>query len=624
MKKNTVKAFLLLSLGLGFGFNAMAQTPEQRAEIVKDYDLKKLSSLAETLKEKGERNYLKALDLAKENEWPLKYEDDRGRSVVLSGVSDDNKPIYITSDNDGLLGSARTSRVIAIRTGGSLGLDVNGQGMNIGMWEIGAPMPNHVDLTGRIVMKDGATWSSGDSNNSHATHVAGTLMGSGASASNARGIAYDAAELWCYNSIAGVGEAAGAALQGLLISNHSYGVPIANATVEARGAYSDESYDWDNVMYNAPKYQAVISAGNDNSGSGVKDLLIGNKNSKNAIVVAAVSAVPNYTGPSSVSISNFSSWGPTNDSRVKPDISAKGVSVISSWDSSTTASNTENGTSMAAPGIAGALTLLHQHYHDVKGEWMRAATLKGLMIATADEAGSSDGPDYKYGWGLINVERAAQLITNEGISSVIDERTLTQNQEYVQEFTVAGDGLKATICWTDFASTLDIGTTNALVLNNDFDLLIEKDGVEYLPWRLNSSGNAEKGNNSADNVEVVEANGGPGVYTLTVSQKGFFQGGSTQNYSLIINDLTDIQNVNSNDYSMFAVYPNPATDVINLKFDGAVPEKVSVVLYDLQGRVVASFNKLVDKIDISSLSAGMYVLNVESNGRVNSKKIVIE
>lgn len=55
---------------------------------------------------------------------------------------------------------------------------------------------------------------------------------------------------------------------------------------------------------------------------------------------------------------------------------------------------------------------LQQHYQNTHSSTrMRSATLKGLALHSADEAGSADGPDYIYGWGLMNAERAAELIS---------------------------------------------------------------------------------------------------------------------------------------------------------------------------------------------------------------------
>src|SRR5699024_3102681 len=114
------------------------------------------------------------------------------------------------------------------------------------------------------------------------------------------------------------------------------------------------------------------AAGNDrnagyNPGDGGYNLLAAEMSTaKNDIVVAAVKKVLDYTGPSSVEMSGFSSWGPTNDRRIKPDISADGVGVFSSvaHDASGNVSNDSyssyQGTSMAAPSVAGGILLLQE------------------------------------------------------------------------------------------------------------------------------------------------------------------------------------------------------------------------------------------------------------------------
>jgi hypothetical protein len=58
------------------------------------------------------------------------------------------------------------------------------------------------------------------------------------------------------------------------------------------------------------------------------DMLTGSSVSKNVLVVAAVNAVATYNGPSSVVMSSFSNYGPTDDGRIKPDISAKELMFI--------------------------------------------------------------------------------------------------------------------------------------------------------------------------------------------------------------------------------------------------------------------------------------------------------
>src|SRR5690606_3444138 len=136
----------------------------------------------------------------------------------------------------------------------------------------------------------------------------------------------------------------------------------------------------------------------------------------------------------------------------------------------------KNGTSMSTPNISGSLLLLQQHYNSSNGFYMLSSTLRGLALHTADEAGSYPGPDYRFGWGLLNTERASEVITNNGNTSVIIEEELGQDEVYT--FSVQADGvndLVASITWTDPAGTSPQPGINDLgipMLVNDLDLRI--------------------------------------------------------------------------------------------------------------------------------------------------------
>ena len=259
-----------------------------------------------------------------------------------------------------------------------------------------------------------------------------------------------------------------------------------------RGAYTNESAIWDQIVFQKPYYLPVFAAGNSRVGES-KDWLISDGTAKNIVVVAATGQVSNYVNANSVSMSSFSSYGPTDDRRIKPDIATKGVGVLSTYSANNTDYQPLQGTSMAAPGITASLGLMQQHYNETNGNFMLAATLRGLMIHTADEAGDFDGPDHRFGWGLINTARAVELITDDDDNgtALIDELSLSQSQTYTFNVTADSGGLlKATICWTDpvTASSVNNGVNNSTVpvLTNDLDLRITKNGETFFPWRLNN------------------------------------------------------------------------------------------------------------------------------------------
>lgn len=536
----------LAALFVGLSFTAYGQNQIEKAKILSETNVVKLKELSQTQSTLYKQRKTQAIEFAKKKGLDVFKTLEDGRIAELQFIDRFGNPVYyVTSSN---LNAAKTTRADKLWTGGSLGLNLNGQGMIVGEWDGGPIRATHQEFGGRVTQKDGVPFTSANGNNDHATHVAGTMIASGVTAS-AKGMGHQGT-LWANDWNDDESEATSQAAQGLILSNHSYGYAAQYLSAYQFGYYDDQAATWDEITYNAPYYLPVKAAGNDrgsyNTGKGGYDLVTGFATSKNALVVAAVSAVTNYTGANSVSMSSFSSWGPTDDGRIKPDISGCGVSVYSTSSSGNTSYNTKSGTSMASPNVTGTLLLVQQHYKNLNnGNFMRSATVRGLAIHTADEAGSADGPDYRFGWGLLNAEKAVNLITNKGTSSIIDEKVLANNGTYSVQVTATSSApLEVTVCWTDPKGTPVSGNqvdNGAIMLVNDLDVRVTGGGTTNFPWVLNpASPNsaATKGDNFRDNVEKVYiANPVAGqTYTITVSHKGSLQSGS-QAYSLIVSGV---------------------------------------------------------------------------------------
>lgn len=629
MKRTKLKlSFLALLLASAM----QAQTPEQRQEIIKDYDVEALQQLADRFDSEYKENYALALKIADEKGWPLKIVNDEFEAELF-GVSDEGYPLYNRTFNQG---SAITSRSNHLNQGGSLGLNLQGQDMNVGVWDQNHPLLTHNDFQERAFVLDG----SGVNASFHSTHVTGTIIASGTNNASGRGIA-PMAYGWVNDWNNDFGEMAQQAAFGLLISNHSYGLISEQIPLYYFGAYINLSRSVDEVTFAAPGYQPVYAAGNDrdnwssiNPGKGQNDLLAGRATSKNAITVAAVNQVSNYVSASSVSMSGFSNYGPTDDFRIKPDISAKGVGVISTSNSNNTSYSSSNGTSMAAPGVSGVLTLLQQHHNNLHSSYMLAATLKGIMIHTADEAGPAEGPDHMFGWGLINAKKSAEMISGKNINAIVDQNTLTNGQTFTRTVLATGnEPLVVTVIWTDRPGTINNGTIDLSTptLVNDLDVRVTRNGVTYEPWRLTknfASPLATRGDNNVDNVEKIEVTGTQaGNYEITITHKGNLVGGS-QNYSLLVSGISDPLSTPMNDLvNKIDVFPNPAIDKLNF----FIPNEITasqIELYDIQGRRVLS-RQLLDnssgniEIDINDLSSGIYVVSIGlTNGMKINKKVV--
>ncbi len=537
--------FLTVFLGLS---SLNAQSKKEISQIRNNYDLVKLESIKERLIEKSTVEKQKAIEKAKKNGWKTNIKTEDGRMLELQRVVN-NKPIYYTTFN---VDAAESTRTDHLHSGGSLGLNLMGQNMTAHVWDGGLARTSHQEYDGA-----GGTnrFSIGDSSttlNFHAAHVTGTIIASGVQ-SAAKGMA-PYAEAVGYDWNSDTSEAIGATANGMLVSNHSYGYAARDQFGNVQlpdyffGGYIDVSREWDEIMFNAPNYLMVVAAGNDGNDNSASpnptggtgfDKLSAFATSKNNLVVANandanVDANGNLV---SVSINSSSSEGPTDDFRIKPDITGNGTNVYSTYESSNTAYASITGTSMASPNVAGSLLILQQHYNNLNGNFMRAATLKGLALHTADDAGAS-GPDAVFGWGLLNAKNAAETISNNGSFSTIEELTLTQGASYT--ITVDSDGsspLLASISWTDRPGTAITSVSSAPVLVNDLDVRVSKNGVEYLPYELTGATSSTARDNDVDPYERIDVNGASGTYTITVTHKGTLTGGS-QNFSLIVSGIT--------------------------------------------------------------------------------------
>jgi len=544
-KKRILLCSFLLTAGVAF-----SQTEAQKQEITSRYNQEELDALQKRLVAKNQHQKQETNNLATQRGLQKRVVLADGGVAELQYIADDGSPIYYRTFN---VNAAKSTRADYLNSGGGLGLSIDGQNMTAYVWDGGHARVSHQEYDGaggsnRVSVEDAAS-EGGTQLNYHAAHVTGTIAASGVQA-NAKGMAPQSrvrGYMW-NNDIA---EATSAAANGMLLSNHSYGYRSDMVPDYYFGAYIQESRDWDELMYDAPFYLMVVAAGNDGNnnsyngsplnGNSSYDKLTGHSTSKNNLVVANAqdANIDSNGNLVSVSINSSSSEGPTDDLRIKPDITGNGTSVTSTYDSSDSAYGTITGTSMASPNVTGTLLLLQQHYNNLNGSFMRAATLKGLALHTADDAGPA-GPDAVYGWGLLNAKRAAETISAEGTSAKIEELTLNSGQTY--EITVNADGINdliASISWTDLPGTATTQTNSSTArLVNDLDIRVTQSGSTFYPYRLTSITSNGTGDNSVDPYERVNVANASGSYTITISHKGSLSSGS-QNYSLILTGITE-------------------------------------------------------------------------------------
>ena len=627
------KIAITLGLAVLAFYAGNAQTKEERIKITADYDIERFEELQREFQSQNKARQDRISRIANKKGWAKSIKDDLNTSVLYDII--DGKPVYITTDN---IISVLMQGADALHKDGSLGINIEGQNMEVGIWDGGLVLPTHEALQGRVI--EGQPLPTSDS---HGTHVGGTII-SNAPNLNARGIAPQAS-LISYDFDNDLSEMVPEAFGGLLLSNHSYGIPAdGGLSTQFLGKYIAQSVSFDNVAAAAPFYLPVVSAGNDrgrgiNASDSGYDLLVGFRLSKNVLTVGATVGQANYTGPSSVQISSFTSWGPADDGRVKPDISTKGVATFSTDDASDSSYRFREGTSMSTPAVTGGLTLLQQYYNSLNNNFMRAATLKGLALHTVNEVGNADGPDYQFGWGILNTEAAAIAIRDDGSSAIIEENTLANNGSYSKIVEASeSSNLVISISWTDPAGSVNNGpeddTTPAL--RNDLDVIVtDSNGTNYYPWKLDPINPEQPATNNTpndvDNFEKIEIPNPSGTYTIVVNHKGSLQG-SSQNYALIVTgiDQDTASTSDADNLTNLSLYPNPANDKFTVTFNNELSgDTINVQVYDVLGQLVID-NKYDNNgvfeqtIKLSQLDSGLYLVKVGNGITSNTKKLIIK
>ena len=193
----------------------------------------------------------------------------------------------------------------------------------------------------------------------------------------------------------------------------------------------------------------------------------------------------------------FSSRGPVDDGRLKPDMSAPGSFILSAKSRSTTStgwgahSNSDytymGGTSMATPITAGASALLYQHLIDNLGHTTPSSALvKGIITASAHDMAGQYGsatngagetaPNNHEGWGLLDLDRAVN-------TTWVDDESVNTGDSRSWKFTVPASApdLKVMVSWTDPAST----PSASVNLVNDIDFAVKDPNGNWVEYGNN-------------------------------------------------------------------------------------------------------------------------------------------
>jgi subtilisin family serine protease len=558
-------------------------------------------------------------------------------------------PVDIDRDEvDGL------RKAIGLETAILLPLNLQGRGVKVGVWEAGHPdiesLPGefrgHDDFSGRVEVIEESSATP------HATAVTGTLAGDGRRSAATGGKAYQwrgvapGASVLYWTTMESDEEAAevldGIVSRGIQVALHPWGESVTKTRCSLFGDYTIRAAEFDGViagddpaMAGEGRIPVVFSAGNyqnllECAGAG-GDLSIypgfrtinPPHTAKNIIVVGAVNS-------EGLGMTDFSSWGPTDDGRIKPDVVAPGSQADGDGGITTTAYkptdgyNAEEGTSYSAAGVAGALAVLIGERAERGAAALPPAAWKAILIQSAVDLTSDPlaeegeehtapfrypGPDYFHGYGLVWLPGAYRLSLTvfsplgpavppppfppEGMEGTgparLIEGTVGTGQERRYRLVRPADdpSVRVTLVWDDPPGEPSL--PGALV--NDLNLRVEEHFIAglviiHLPWVLDPLRPdlpAEKGIDNQNNVEQVEIDASASL-VLRVVVKGKAVSRGPQRFWIAVGEGSSIE-------------PDPST----LSF--IIGDSNSTGQVDISD-ALAIFGYLFTGLDIACVAAG--------------------
>ena len=403
------------------------------------------------------------------------------------------------------------------------GRNLKGTGVVIGVGDNSDPQ-RHPDFSGRLINRAAVSYS-----NMHGTHVAGIVGGAGIRDELRTGFAPKSTIISQAYSGIFTNATAYVADYGMVITNNSYG-NIDECSYH--GLYDLYSRILDQQAFNLPSLENIFAAGNSGSvtclpyPNGFRTVYGGYQSAKNVLTVG------NATPIGALFVS--SSKGPVRDGRIKPEITAIGSFIMSAAPNPPYDYYTENtGTSMAAPAVAGGAGLLYERFRQLTGANPKNAFMKALLCNGADDWGN-DGPDFKHGFGLMNLWRSLDMLENNHI----DSATITTGatNQLVINVPAGLSKLKVMLAWNDPAAAVIASQT----LVNDLDLEVETPApvitvfprvLDTIPANVNLT--AGTGVDHINNIEQITIdNPTAGAYTIKVKGTGVPQN-SPQQYFVV-------------------------------------------------------------------------------------------
>jgi len=552
--------------------------------------------------------------------------------------------------------------------------NLNGNGAKYGIVD-GGLVFKHKEFsnkTNRVI------WGESDSTNSHATHVAGTSCAFGYN-QNAKGVALGS-EILSYNFNNHETKLKNCGSNNCAVVNNSYGFSLGwdgnywrgfdydyymnnsgkNITEEAWfGRYTSFSKELDVISRNYPNMLMCFASGNDQGeGPSSNETWFIYRNSTFSWVemdpnihtppiidpkfdsIGVLATAKNVlsvgaTFDNSEETTEFSSGGPTDDMRIKPEVVANGSSVFSTDNKGYESYTTMSGTSMATPFASGCALLINQFCREQLGYTPSSSTMKANLIhgASATNINGSNG------YGLLNMKNTLEFLHKvkiEDASYLYNDALISNSDQFVKyEFNNVNSGnLKATLVWNDIEGKFDDGfevdlSTKRIV--NRLALYVEvihnSTNKYYYPYRLETYNGSAVMKESItynqallvdwDNSQKLIIDNVQGTINIYVKRMNTLQG--TQNYSLCLetnftSDNTDGDtggDDNANDTNANIIADNITCNILTTK---RINTKVGIGMDNPVANVGIKYN-----MELQGPSSDYYIGVQDGNGRIQHK-----